>query len=269
MSDNKFIGIVVGAAALFLVVVVSIVLLTKPPSNTPPQTSLALHRTVTPLATMAEQDEVPLMSGEPRVADAKTLLASTAPTGVATDEGRGRDEQRVEEHNRQVEELSQQLLDQLQQIYVTLVTAKYQTFSTNQFIRQENERIVSDIQGKFDDLLTQDFPVHGWILFASKVSTNETGSATIECLIKSVRISETTGAMMLGVFTVRNHECLDKVRTLSTPALIYVYGRYTGKRHSTKVSEEAGFYTLEFDLDDVKPFISDELMKAVKQRKAD
>jgi hypothetical protein len=151
-----------------------------------------------------------------------------------------------------VEKLSQNVQDNIGTVFKLLMHLEAAPPSSNQFVEQRRKEELASARASFRKLISTALEpgrVIGWSFLAGKVQQDGPGQATLTGLffIVTGEDGQVIGSLD-GVFRVSNQECLGKVKTLKTPCFVKVYGTVRGK-----VKEQfETFYTLEFDLDDIR-----------------
>ena len=155
-----------------------------------------------------------------------------------------------------VAEASQQMLDTLRKAYFILIEVSSQRASSNRFVQEERDKQLADARREFSDVLSKPFPVIGWSIFVTEVKLNDAGQIEIRALLATCEgwsdvFQTNVSKGMSAVFVVQNKACAEKAKTIASPCLVKVHGRYTGRRDTNPNEENDGYYTLRFDLDDL------------------
>ena len=149
------------------------------------------------------------------------------------------------------EKASLEVLRILRELYCRIMMDKEAVPSPNEFVQRERERESKEGETAFrKSLPTFQLPVIGWSLIAHSVTQDASGQGTITCSIARYDRKDGKGSSMTGMFRTTNDTCLKKVKNLNPPCIVKVFGNYRGCENN-KALQDAGFYTLFFDLDDI------------------
>jgi len=195
------------------------------------------------------------------IADSKLAKKpqTAADSPKQADSAKQEDERKaLEELLKKAEKSSQNVEEAICATFIALVGVQASPPSSNPFVEQRRKEDLANARARFSKMISEVISqepcvVFGWSFFANKVQQDGSGQVTLTGSFQIVTKDGHVLGLLEGVFRVANQKCLEKVKALETPCFVYVYGTGRGEFNEPV---DGMFYTLKFDLDDVRPIFT-------------